>query len=228
MNTIIVGERYRPILEKPLINSGFSPCWMPNNPALDPRVAGHADLSIFVGKHGAVISQHLYDSSFVNNFTKKGIPVFRALPQASQYPQDASLCALELNNTLYHNEKATDPALGVLYPRRVHTAQGYARCSTCVISDSAAITGDPGMAHILRSGGVTVLEIHPGRFLLDGFREGFIGGSTFVYSNCVYFTGTLAQHPDRSQILTFLQAHGKRWKFLTDRPAFDIGSAIVL
>lgn len=40
------GAKYREILEKPLQNLGITPLWLPDNEAVDPRLAGHADLML--------------------------------------------------------------------------------------------------------------------------------------------------------------------------------------
>lgn len=41
-----LGAKYRDLLEKPLVKRGISALWLPDNPNVDPRLAGHADLML--------------------------------------------------------------------------------------------------------------------------------------------------------------------------------------
>ena len=74
-----------------------------------------------------------------------------------------------------------------------------------------------------------MLLISPKGVGLEGFDCGFIGGAAFKISReLLAFTGRLDEHPDRGAILAFLDRHGVRPLYLTDRPAFDIGSGLAI
>lgn len=72
-----------------------------------------------------------------------------------------------------------------------------------------------------------MLRIRPGYIELAGFDTGFIGGAAFrISERALAFTGRLDSHPDRADIEAFLRSRGIEPVYLTDRPAFDIGSAV--
>ncbi|MCD8117342.1 MAG: hypothetical protein LUE21_09570 [Oscillospiraceae bacterium] len=74
-----------------------------------------------------------------------------------------------------------------------------------------------------------VLEITPGYIELSGYQYGFIGGASFrLDAHTIAFTGTLDRHPDKMRILSFLAKHSVKPVFLTDRPLFDVGGAVLL
>ena len=95
MNTILLGERYRTQLEQALIDYGFSPLWVPDNPCVDPRLAGHVDLSGFAVQDTLILSRvYLNMALFVKELTNRGITyVFAQREQYRNYPADAGLCA---------------------------------------------------------------------------------------------------------------------------------------
>ena len=74
-----------------------------------------------------------------------------------------------------------------------------------------------------------MLEIAPGHIELEGFEYGFIGGAVFKLSKReLAFTGRLDAHPDYNNIIAFLDARGIAPIYLTDAPAFDVGSILPL
>lgn len=232
MKPILIGERYREILENQLKMHGFEPIWLPDNPEVDPRLAGHADLSIFCDNHHAVLAKHLTREDYIVNYlTFHDIAWKTANEQGADYPQDAALCAVIIGGKLYHKLSITDKSVRLLCPyRTVAINQGYARCAVCCVDENSIITADPGIARAASSNGADVLKIAGSGFVLQGFNEGFIGGSTFTdfRNKTVYFTGHLDRCDDKTRILDFISAKGCRAVFLTQTRAFDIGSAVVL
>ena len=227
---VLIGERYRAELDAALESRGIEPVYLPDNPRVDPRLAGHADLSaIVLGDKKIVLAQHLAkDRKIVSYLSNNKYTMIKAVSeQTTLYPGDASLCACLVGNRLIHNKKCTDKAvLDNFSGKFINVNQGYSKCSACVVSDSAIITSDSGIARAAKSAGVDVLQIQTGYISLDGFGCGFIGGASFVLDKTVYFTGTLSEHPDRRFIEAFIAERGMNAIYLTQRPIFDIGSAV--
>lgn len=224
-----IGERYRTLLEKPLKNLGINVLWLPNNPDVDPRLAGHADLSLYT-KNDTIIAAHGTYPYIVNSLTKTNLSVLPAREQRKLYPHDAGLCVCSTGKYDIYNPRTIDPCvLEVLDGIPIHVNQGYSKCSVCVVSPDGIITSDPAIASKAMAAGMDVLHITPGHILLDGFDYGFIGGASFsLDEETLAFTGTLASHPDESAILAFLKKNGVKPIFLTNIPIFDIGGAISL
>ena len=215
-----LGAKYRDLLEKPLVERGISALWLPDNPNVDPRLAGHADLMLLHlgGARVVTTCSQLSDLDMDITYTSR---------QGREYPQDIVLCACIVGIYCIHNFRFSDPAISGF--ERIDVRQGYAKCSVCVVDDKSIITSDTGIARAASSHGMDVLEIEPGHILLPGFDTGFIGGTTFKLSaHELAFTGELDGHPDRPAIEAFLEARGVEPVYLTTQPAFDIGSAVPL
>ena len=233
---LLIGKRYRPKLEKALINQGFRVFWMPDSTALDPRLASHADLSALrldLGREGktVILSGNVRWSNELVSFLINNHYVVKTAvsAQTPTYPGDASLCACAVGNRLIHNSRVSDASVLLEWRGEyIDVRQGYARCSVCAVDDHSIITADSGIASAAKKAGISVLQISPGHIALDGFDYGFIGGASFCCSSAVYFTGSLDMHPDGIRIADFISSRGKTSVSLTNEPLFDIGSAVVL
>ena len=228
--TLVLGKRYRDILEPGLREAGADLLWLPDNPALGEPVAGHADLSLFMSRDGTAVTGEEVHPLLVNYLTNRGYTVLKSRKQGPEYPMDAGLCICETGKYSLYNPRTADPeAVRHLTGIPVEISQGYTRCSVCVVSAEAIITADRGICRKARNAGLDVLEIQPGFVELPGYAYGFIGGASLQLPDDVLaFTGSLRFHPDRDAMLAFLRNYGVKPVFLTDRPLLDIGSAVAL
>ena len=107
--------------------------------------------------------------------------------------------------------------------------QGYTKCSICVVDENAIITDDSKITQIAAANGIEALLVDKGLATLDGFKYGFIGGSSFkIDKNKVAFTGMIRNTYERNKIESFLSKRGIEAVYLTEDELFDIGSAIPL
>lgn len=228
---VVIGERYRALLADALEQRGTEVLWLPDAPGADPRLAGHADLSVLhLGGDRLVAAK---GDRIVNLLTNRGFSVQETDREFSAgYPRDCGLNGCLVGRRFLHRLSLTDGAVLRALPaqvRRIDAAQGYARCSVCIADERSIVTSDPGIAKAAALDGMEVLQIHPGFVELPGFDTGFLGGASFRLSETeLAFTGRLDGHPDRARIESFLSARGVRPVYLTERPVFDIGSAIPL
>ena len=228
--TLLIGERYRPKLAQSLGAQGIDVFWTPDDPALDPRLAGHADLGVFVSGDRAVVARELCASNIVNYLTNRGYAIQPSREQGAEYPRDAGLCVCWTGKYTIYNPKTADPSvLAVMGGIPVAVSQGYAKCAAAVVNERSIITADAGVSRAAKNAGMDVLLIAPGHIALDGYEYGFIGGAAFkICDDTVAFTGKLDGHPDKQRILEFLAARGQKCVFLTEDPIFDIGGAVAL
>lgn len=138
---LIIGARYRERLEQALARYGASVLWLPDNADIDPRLAGHADLSVFVPAEGRVIAAPGVYDDIVYFLTNRGYALYRASPQGMAYPADAGLCVCRSGPLAICNPKTIDPVAAKLLTgeKTIHVTQGYTRCAVCVVSDEAII-----------------------------------------------------------------------------------------
>ncbi len=228
--TLLIGKRYEPELAQSLGVQGIEVIWLPDNKDIDPRLAGHADLSVFAG-HGHIVAVQGVYPTIVNLLTNRGYTVIQAeREQGPKYPDDVGLCVCATGKYTLYNPKTVDPAVApLLGGKLVPVNQGYTRCAAAVVDDHSIITADAGVSRAAKNAGMDVLDIVPGYIELKEYDHGFIGGASFIINNnVVAFTGKLTEHPDEGRIYDFLAKHGQKALILTDRPIFDIGGAIAL
>lgn len=226
----IVGERYRPQLELPLHTRGISVLWLPDNPDIDERLAGHVDLSVFpLSNHQVLLAPYLKKHPlFVNKLTNRGISiVYSRRNQRKTYPGDANLNVCHFGRTAILNPKTADPY--ILKQLRscnfISVKQGYTNCTVVPVDDASIITDDAGIAKAANCAGLEVLQIRSGFVDLPGFATGFLGGASQMFTkNTMMFTGVLTNHPDAEIIFQFLGQRKIKPDFLTDFPVFDIGA----
>lgn len=231
--SIIIGEKYSNILRKQLEKLGIKPLFVPDNHNVDPRLSGHADLSVLhMGGDRLCLASYLRGSPFAKQLGDLGFSVdYTEMRQSALYPGDAQLNACICGRHAILNpsvvpssivEKLTNDGFHLIPCR-----QGYAKCSVCVVEEGAIITADRGIEGLAKAAGLDVLRIEPGFVALDGFPYGFIGGAAFKISRSkLAFTGTLKHHKNESEILSFLERHQVEPVYLTNLPVFDIGSGI--
>lgn len=149
-----------------------------------------------------------------------------------KYPGDIAYNVLLLGRFAVHNTKHTDPILRVALDacgyRWIHVEQGYSNCVCLSVGEGGAVTGDRGMARVLRTHGIKVLEIGMGHIDLPGFDYGFIGGAAAQIGTDIIFFGDLHTHPEGGQIAAFIAEQGCTVKCLGDSRLLDIGSVRVL
>lgn len=241
VKAVAVGEPYIPLVYDALCMFGIDVTPIPICNCVDVRVSGHADISTHhLGGSNLIVSADTYSETY-NNLEKMsskfGLGKWSIIRSSAaydpNYPGDVHLNALRIGKFLFCNTNHTDVRL-LEYCREnaveiVHVNQGYSRCSVCVVSKSAAITADTGLAEAMEQKGIDVLKIRRGFIDLPGFDYGFIGGASGKISrDKLCFTGSLNDHPDKTIIENFIRSHGVEPVVLTSRSCIDIGSIIPL
>ena len=234
VDTVIIGEKYRKILQKGVENLGINALFMPDNPYVDTRLSGHADLSaLHLGGNRLLLAPYLKGSRFSQQLENRGFDIkFANIVQSALYPNDAQMNVCILGDKLIYNPRtASNEIVNYLTIEvgavQIRSRQGYSRCSACVVSNNAIITADEGISRRAEACGIDVLKIRPGYIDLPGFDYGFIGGASFKLSDTkLAFTGKLDRHPDKELIIEFVSLHNVELAYITDNQAFDIGGAI--
>ena len=144
----------------------------------------------------------------------------------ANYPADILYNACGMGDTVICNAAHTAPEVLSQYKRVLDVRQGYAKCSICVVSDSAAVTSDEGIYKILKDNGFDVLKIRPGHIRL-GKMAGFIGGASgLLRRGLIAFSGDLMSHPDGAEIAAFCRNAGVDAVSLGKGELVDVGSII--
>ena len=233
----LIGNKYRYLLEKPLETYNIDVIWLPDNPFIDKRLSGHADLSAFYLENEIYLAPYLQkyfdDYSFRRLFEKCNRIYFIDEKQYPEYPHDAQLNIRLLQKKAFVNTKTASKIIINRMPDHnieiIPVNQGYCACSILPCGTDALMTADPGIYAAALNSGMDALKISSGHITLDGFNYGFIGGCGIIDNNSnILFTGEIAEHPDYMKIITFLKKHNIGYSCLTELSLFDIGGAVMI
>lgn len=207
---------------------GHAPLPCPPHPALDPAIASHPDMLLFITQGGIFSHAELIPALDALHPQLPLIPI--AKPVLRQYPHDVLLNAARVGSYLLCRPDAVADEL-LAYAKKqglsvLPVRQGYAKCNTCIVSDHAVITEDASIEKALASVGFDVLRIPQGHVQLAGYPYGFIGGASGNDGTHVFFCGDLSLHPDGARMADFCAKHGKQAVSLSDQPLTDVGSLL--
>ena len=235
---IAIGESCFPFLENSLDGLNIPVLSIPDNPYVDSRLKGHADLSIFCPDEStAFISPHLTGTDFAFSLSELGYSVIPVTDSfGNTYPYDCALNICLIGDWLVANRKtaskqALEYCVHQLGKKPIWVNQGYAKCSICVLNDHTIITADAGIADATRRNGIETLQLESDCSVLEGYSNGFIGGCGFKFGDSHFcFTGIFDNFSlrDSNLILETLSQNKLEAVFLTTQPLFDIGGLILL
>ena len=229
-NTVLLGAKVSAEAVAALTACGFDVRRLPPFVPLPAPVRGHPDLLLFPLPDGSILLSEKYYRENEAFFDALGVRlVLDPSCPGGEYPADVLFDALAVGDTLYGKEGAVSPLLRSYYSSSVSVKQGYARCSTAMLSERCAVTADRGLASALQKRGVEVLLIRPGHISLPGYDTGLIGGAGGRLAEGTYaFFGDLRSHPDGEAILAFASAHQIKTVSLGGGTLSDHGGFIVL
>ena len=230
MSVILLSENTNSKVTTYLRDKGHRILEISKTPAVYDAVSSHADIYLCKLKNELVVSQEQLA------FLSEELQCLGILYSAGssvlgfRYPENIRYNAAQIGNYLIHNTRFTDPKvlnrakeLGLSF---IHVRQGYTKCSLVIVDDHSAITSDRGIANVLTSSGIEILQISPGHVALEGFPYGFLGGASGRVGNEILFHGDLSLHPDFHAIQRFIECRGLQIQYFTEFPLEDIGSFI--
>lgn len=199
------------------------------NPHLPEGLSTHADLQICFIENFAVTAPFAYD------YYKEKLPEFTVVMGLTNvqgaYPNDVSYNVLTTNKKLFHNLKFTDNKILELCRDAefsIHQInQGYTKCTVCLVAENAVITEDIGVAVALKKYGFDVLLIKSGDVILNGYKNGFLGGASgLINNNKLCFLGDITKHINYEEIYKFAEKYGVGLISLTNEILVDYGSIL--
>ena len=198
-------------------------------------LAPFSALSHPVDTHADMLLCDVGDTVFVHEDYQLELKGFKNIVKineeiSSKYPNDVLLNVAIVGKNAFANVKfASKSVLEHLKSNGFaihHVSQGYAHCSTCIVSDCAIITADVGIFETARKTGLDALLISSRGISLPPYEYGFIGGACGSHEGKIYFCGSLKYHPDGDKIRDFCVKHGKAVIELCDAPLMDVGGIL--
>ncbi len=201
---------------------------VPSTSLLYPAVCGHPDMLLHIIDNKNIILHKNIDKKFVESLKNLGINIILSNNSLrDKYPKDITLNALNIGNIFMHKLNYTDPNLISLvnHKKLLNINQGYAKCSTAIVSENAVMTSDMKIGKILKENNIDVLLLPPGDIILPSLDYGFIGGTCgLLDNNTLAFYGDLDMYKYGNEVLSFLRKHNVEPIFLSKSKLIDRGS----
>lgn len=196
---LIISHKSSADFKKFLHTNNFSYIETIDNPNLDSRIADHPDLSIFaLGKQSFVIDKNV--SSYYKDHIKS-LKIIDGDEVNADYPNDSIYNVYQSSNFYIHNDM-TEPHIenymkGKDY-NHLFVKQGYTRCSIVPMGDKI-LTTDYGIYKSLKDK-IQVVLLKEEKISLDGFDNGFLGGTCGFFGDILLFNGNI-EHLNSFEII---------------------------
>lgn len=164
-----------------------------DNPNLDRRIGDHPDLSLFaLDNDNIIVAAEVFDY-YKNKLTGKNM--IKGSSVSEKYPKDSIYNLLRFKDFYIHNDFTEENIERILKERNykhLFVKQGYSRCSIIPLRESL-LTCDYGIYKALKDR-VDIILLDNDKIELDGFDQGFIGGTCGLIQDKLIFTGDISRH----------------------------------
>lgn len=191
-------------------------------------ICGHPDILLHFLNNDTVIIHKDTSLTFEYLLKSLNLNIIRSEKSLTdKYPEDIILNGVNTSRFFMHNIANTDPRLleNSKDKTLINVKQGYTKCSTVVLNNNSFITSDNSIYNALKEHNCNVLLIKPGNISLPGLNYGFIGGTCgMLNENTLVFYGSLQHHPEKNEIINFLNKFNITPIYLSNTPLIDRGS----
>ena len=180
-------------------------------PHLDAPVASHADMLICkIDKTVFCYNDYYLDNEEVfSKIKEEGYEIRFTTKKCNKvYPNDIGLNALVIGKRIFCKKEHIAPEI-IEYAKEnsyqiIDLNQGYSACSTLVLNEKTAITGDYGVQKVLLENDIRAELIDTSNIILKGYNSGFIGGATGVHENKIYLFGNEEYFTENQNIMSII------------------------
>ena len=209
---------------------------LPPHPSLPSPIASHPDALLFFSDRAIYCTGSYFEMAHATlEIISKhlSLPVLLTQEECGMdYPADVLLNAARVGSHLFCLPDATAEKL--MADSSLHVCavkQGYAKCSTIPVAETALITSDRSIEKEARKQGLDVLFVNADNVTLAGYDHGLIGGcascAPYGGTNTILFSGD--QHfPQWNDMYAFSLNHGKRLVPIGDGTPVDVGTIFLL
>jgi len=197
---------------------------------LDIPVSSHGDMLLcIIDDTVFCYNDYYYDNveTFVE-IEKQGKKIkFVSKECSSKYPNDIALNVLIMGKTIFCNTENTAPEITEYALQNgyevINVKQGYSACSTLVIDEDLAITGDIGMKKAIESASKKAFLVDNSKIILHGYNCGFIGGAGAMIDKKLYFFGPTSFFENYPEIMDFFAIEGIEIISIIPDQVYDFG-----
>jgi len=237
MKSVIIDGRMPAEMQRRLMLLGYNLLPLPALSTAPEAIGGHPDTLLFRLGDDIVTSCDYSDAAaYIFSDIRELYPDisvhFTSDVIGKRYPSDAVFNALTVGDKMFFRRGSISEKVISLAEkgglRLIEVRQGYPACSTLVLSESAVVTSDRGLAKSFRAEGLEVILISEGHISLPPYGYGFIGGASALDGDRLFFFGNIDLHPDADVIRNAAERYGITVYSLSDCPLADLGGAVFL
>ena len=198
-------------------------------------------VSVPICRHSDVLYQKVNSSTMIiSSCQKQNLPAIKAAGYdvcifdglAEGYKTECALNFIINDSAVIHNPRTStdvDEICQLKNLKRIKVRQGYTKCSTLCLSDTAYITDDDGIYRAIKQNEFECLKISKGMVILEGYNYGFIGGASVnLLDGRVLFFGDIPDKAEKERVCSFLFGHNIQPLFIPGKQLTDLGSALIL
>ncbi|TVQ10558.1 MAG: hypothetical protein EA361_13900 [Bacteroidetes bacterium] len=190
-------------------------------------ISGHPDIFFFQHPGGLIVAPNTPEE-YIKILRERGVPfVFGEAAVGQKYPQTAHYNALYTRSGILHNSTITDNLVKQCHDRQIHCRQAYVRCNV-IETGEWLITSDKGIERTLLNASLNVLYVCTQNIVLQGFKNGFLGGSCGMEQKKIYFCGSIGNLPQSDEIKSIISREGCEIIELYNGPLHDVGSILFI
>lgn len=191
-------------------------------------ISGHPDIFFCQTPSGLILAPNLPEEYF--SFLERHKVKYQKgeIAVRKTYPHTAPYNAVVTSKYIIHNLKFTDPLLlkaceGL---KQIHVNQGYTRCNLLALNENLFITSDKGICNSLLGHGLHCHYFPPDEIMLEGFPNGFLGGTCGIWDQKLFICGSLRHHSWGNEFREIVEADGYEVIELLNGPLMDVGSIL--
>ena len=193
-------------------------------------ISGHPDVFFCKTNDNLIIAPNTPEK-YQQLLASKGIPFAKGIRcVGNKYPDSAIYNAVVTESHLIHNLQITDKTIieNTKQLKTLSVNQGYTKCNLLALGNETYITSDIGIFIALKKLDYKVLCINPENIILQGYSNGFFGGTCGIIDDTIFINGNLDYFPDGRKVRKFIK--GQKYKIveLYNGPLFDGGSILFL
>jgi len=193
-------------------------------------ISGHPDIFFHRAGSKLIVAPNLPEK-YMNKIKDTELEMIIGEQNVGEkYPASSAYNVVSTKTLLIHNFRNTDASItGLLVDADlIHVDQGYTRCNLLALDEDRFISSDAGITRVLGRFDKDCLYINPDGILLEGFKNGFIGGCCGIHQNKIFIMGSLDQLNDGEAMKRYLLNHGYEIIELYKGPLFDGGSILFI
>lgn len=193
-------------------------------------ISGHPDIFIYQDESNLIIAPNapLPLVAFLNVHKVKYI--FGKNKVEENFEKSVLYNCISTEHFLFHKSGFTDPSIIKINQDKefINLPQAYTRCSLMHLGNNRYITSDKGIEKKLLKKGLDCFYFSPEQISIKDHKHGFLGGTTGMYNNKLFFIGTIDLHKQGSALRNYIENSGIEIVNLVNSLLYDGGGIIFI